>query len=303
MSIFQSLIKKEVLHLLRDSRTTLVVLVIPAVLLLLFGFAISTEVNNVRIVAVAEQHTDETRQMIDRFRANSYFTFEGMVPYHEVENLLRKGKADAAVIFRVEDGKLTHQVIVDASNTTLAQTATAYIESVMGQGTNVPVVDGNHEPAAGISRASTDNYLRQIGALFPVVVPHTGIDPAAGLYRAGASLLHRHHTCRMAQHPLHHLGAGLGAAYIHDSCHAGLRPVGFRRDVYDSGRPAVRHDFSGGKHAFSPAMVLVHHPGPLVHLCHACPDDPAASRRLRPDRSAGLVGHDNGCAGLGHQEV
>lgn len=140
MSIFQSLIKKEVLHLLRDSRTTLVVLVIPAVLLLLFGFAISTEVNNVRVVAVAEQHTDETRQMIDRFRANSYFTFEGMVPYHEVENLLRKGKADAAVIFRVEDGKLTHQVIVDASNTTLAQTATAYIESVMGQGTNVPVV-------------------------------------------------------------------------------------------------------------------------------------------------------------------
>ena len=58
MSIFQSLIKKEVLHLLRDFRTVTVVLVMPVVLLLLFGFAISTEVNNVKVVAVVEQHTD-----------------------------------------------------------------------------------------------------------------------------------------------------------------------------------------------------------------------------------------------------
>lgn len=56
MSIFQSLIKKEVLHLLRDFRTITVVLLIPVVLL--FGFAISNEVNNVRVTAVVEQYTD-----------------------------------------------------------------------------------------------------------------------------------------------------------------------------------------------------------------------------------------------------
>lgn len=43
------MIKKETLHLLRDVRTMTVVLVMPLVLLLLFGFAISTEVNNVRV--------------------------------------------------------------------------------------------------------------------------------------------------------------------------------------------------------------------------------------------------------------
>ena len=140
MSVFQSLIKKEVLHLLRDFRTVTVVLVMPVVLLLLFGFAISTEVNNVRIVAVAEQHTDETRQIIDRFRANAYFTFEGMVSPNQVEGLLRKGEADAAIVFRTEDGKLKHQIIADASNTNLAQTATAYMESVVGTGRELPVV-------------------------------------------------------------------------------------------------------------------------------------------------------------------
>lgn len=141
MSILQSLIKKEVLHLLRDFRTITVVVAMPVVLLLLFGFAISTEVNNVNVVAVVEHHTDETRQVIDRFRTNSYFTFKGVVPYGEMENYLRKGRVDAAVIFRTEDGKLKHQIVVDASNTNMAQTSTAYLESVINSGTaGIPVV-------------------------------------------------------------------------------------------------------------------------------------------------------------------
>ncbi len=126
--------------MLRDFRTIIVVLVMPFVLLLLFGFAISTEVNNVRVATVVEQHTDQTKQIIDRFRANPYFTFEGVVAYSDVEDLLREGKVDAAVVFRTRDGKLEHQVIVDASNTIMAQTATAYLESVISPGADTPIV-------------------------------------------------------------------------------------------------------------------------------------------------------------------
>lgn len=126
--------------MLRDFRTIIVVLVMPVVLLLLFGFAISTEVNNVRVATVVEQHTDQTKQVIDRFRANPYFTFEGVVAYSDVEDLLREGRVDAAVVFRTRDGKLEHQVIVDASNTIMAQTATAYLESVISPGADTPIV-------------------------------------------------------------------------------------------------------------------------------------------------------------------
>lgn len=140
MSVFQSLVKKETLHLLRDFRTIIVVLVMPVVLLLLFGFAISTEVNNVKVATVVEQHTDQAKQIIDRFRANPYFTFEGVVAYSDVEDLLREGKVDATVVFRTRDGKLEHQVIVDASNTIMAQTATAYLESVISPGADTPIV-------------------------------------------------------------------------------------------------------------------------------------------------------------------
>lgn len=126
--------------MLRDFRTIIVVLVMPVVLLLLFGFAISTEVNNVRVATVVEQHTDQTKQVIDRFRANPYFTFEGVVAYSDVEDLLREGRVDAAVVFRTRDGKLEHQVIVDASNTIMAQTATAYLENVISPGADTPIV-------------------------------------------------------------------------------------------------------------------------------------------------------------------
>lgn len=126
--------------MLRDFRTIIVVLVMPVVLLLLFGFAISTEVNNVRVATVVEQHTDQTKQVIDRFRANPYFTFEGVVAYGDVEDLLREGRVDAAVVFRTRDGKLEHQVIVDASNTIMAQTAAAYLESVISPGADTPIV-------------------------------------------------------------------------------------------------------------------------------------------------------------------
>ena len=133
------MIKKETLHLLRDFRTMTVVLIMPVVLLLLFGFAISTEVNNVNVVAVVERHTDDTRQILERFRVNPYFTFKGIVPFSEVEPMLRGGKTDAAIVLRYDGDRLRHQIIVDASNTSSAQTATAYIESVLIGNARTPI--------------------------------------------------------------------------------------------------------------------------------------------------------------------
>lgn len=140
MSIFTSLIKKETLHLLRDWRTLTVVLIMPVVLLLLFGFAISTEVNDIRVVAVTDRHTDASRLIMERLRVNSYFTFKGEVPFNEVEGMLRRGETDAAIVLRTDGGNIRSQIITDASNTNMAQTSVAYIESVIGGGGAAPVI-------------------------------------------------------------------------------------------------------------------------------------------------------------------
>lgn len=141
MAIFTSLVKKESLHIVRDTRTMVITLVMPLILLLLFGFAISTEVNDIRLIAVTDQHNDQTREIIERFCVNDYFTFQGIVSPGNVEPLLRSGKSDAAVYLKDNDGQPTFQIVADASNTATAQTVTGYIEGVIaGTGANQPVV-------------------------------------------------------------------------------------------------------------------------------------------------------------------
>lgn len=141
MSILQSLIKKEALHVFRDRRTMLITLLMPVLLLLLFGFAISTEVNNVNVVAVVDRHTDETREIIERFSVNPYITFKGVTDNSNADNLLKTGGTDAVVLLKTNNGRLSTQIIVDASNTTVAQASTAYIRGIIsGSGMTSPVL-------------------------------------------------------------------------------------------------------------------------------------------------------------------
>ena len=87
---FLSLVKKESLHILRDKRTMLVVMLIPVVLMVLFGFAISTEVNNVNVAAVAPNRSNETDIAVERLARNDYFTFKGYVDEKQADTLLRE---------------------------------------------------------------------------------------------------------------------------------------------------------------------------------------------------------------------
>lgn len=140
MAVFISVVKKETLHLVRDFRTMTVVLIMPLILLLLFGFAISTEVNNVNIVVSVQQHDNTSRTLMEKLRTNSYFTFKGIVPFNDVEAMLRRGEADVALILKTEAGKTSYQIITDASNTNMAQTAAGYVESVIHGGARTQVV-------------------------------------------------------------------------------------------------------------------------------------------------------------------
>ena len=126
-----AMIRKEALHIVRDRRTMLITLFMPIVLLLLFGFAISTEVNSVRVVAVVDVQTDQTRELLSRLGSNEYFRFYGVVSMAEAEPMLRRGATDAAVMIRHDHGRPMAQIMVDASNTPVAKTMTAYLTSVV----------------------------------------------------------------------------------------------------------------------------------------------------------------------------
>ena len=140
---FGSFVKKESLHILRDKRTILVVMLIPVMLMILFGFAISTEVNNINVAVVASERTDGVRDAVERLSQNEYFTFKGYISQDDIDPYLRSGKAGAVVVFasdydrraaQAAAGVATKpivQLIVDASNVNTAGSATAYLQNIL----------------------------------------------------------------------------------------------------------------------------------------------------------------------------
>lgn len=140
---FLSFVKKETLHIVRDTRTMMIVLLIPVVLMTLFGFAISTEINNLNVAVVAPNRTETIRQSIERLANNPYFTFTGYISGEQVDAVLRSAKADAVVIFDSEFERLMAQraegmntkpgmqFVFDASNTNVASAGAAYLQSVL----------------------------------------------------------------------------------------------------------------------------------------------------------------------------
>lgn len=140
MSILVSIIKKEAFHIVRDRRTMVITLVMPLVLLLLFGFAISTEVNDVRVVAVVDSHTPATRELAEKMRASEYFTFLGYAAERDADRMLRLGETDAVIYLRSDAGHLSAHIVVDASNPTMGQSAAGYLRSLVAGGDTSPVL-------------------------------------------------------------------------------------------------------------------------------------------------------------------
>jgi ABC-2 type transport system permease protein len=95
MKQFASFIRKEFRHIFRDRRTILILLGMPVVMMILFGFAITTEVQNIN-VAVPDSSKDEgTRRIITALEASEYFTISQTINNErEIERVLLDGTAD-----------------------------------------------------------------------------------------------------------------------------------------------------------------------------------------------------------------
>ena len=134
MKQFISFIIKEAKHIVRDKRTMLILFGMPIVLMLIFGFAITTDVRNVRTVVVTSSQDHLTRQAVDRLAASEYFTITATVATpQEGERLIRGQKADLAIVFSSDfaskrDGV---QFIVDGADPNMAQQWTNYATAVI----------------------------------------------------------------------------------------------------------------------------------------------------------------------------
>ena len=152
MNAFQSFVRKEARHILRDRQTLAVLLGLPVVMVLLFGYAIRTDVEDVRVLVVDASRDARSTDLTRAIASTKALRLVGvLVSAPEVEGLLRSDEADVALVlptgFARELGRGTAEVLVvsDGANANYAATAEGYVRTVVQQwaaqqGGGVPVI-------------------------------------------------------------------------------------------------------------------------------------------------------------------
>lgn len=136
---FIAFIKKEFLHVFRDSKTLLMLFGLPIVMIVLFGFAVTNEIKNANIVICDYSNDEATRQIIGKFQASNQFNVQQSLMRHEqIEEEFKKGDIKLAVVFPSNfNNDLLHsnvaqiQLISDASDPNTATTLVNYANIII----------------------------------------------------------------------------------------------------------------------------------------------------------------------------
>lgn len=135
MKQFLSFIRKEFYHIFRDKRTMLILLAMPIILIILFGYAITTEIKSVPI-AIFDQSRDEvSRKITDHLSASEYFNLYKMVDSEqEAQSLFKQGKVRLVIVFPVQYASTPDasvQLLADATDPNEATQLTSYATAVI----------------------------------------------------------------------------------------------------------------------------------------------------------------------------
>lgn len=141
MKEFSAFVRKEFLHIFRDTRTLLVLIGLPTALIVLFGFAISTEIRNVNVGLFSKSPDVFLSRLMEKIDQSAYFTY--VADYSSetaVDEAMRRGEVDAVLMFDddfsskmfSEDGAEV-SVVVDATNPNNASMEVMYLSGIVSE--------------------------------------------------------------------------------------------------------------------------------------------------------------------------
>lgn len=139
MKQFLFFVRKEFLHVLRDSRTLLILFGMPLMQILIFGFALTNEVKNSRIGVLDNSKDDASRAIIQRLEASRYFdVVKNIAGNAELEQTFKEGKIKMAVVFPqqfqnllLHENEAPIQLIADATDPNVANTLVNYASAII----------------------------------------------------------------------------------------------------------------------------------------------------------------------------
>jgi len=139
MKRFIGFIKKEFYHIFRDKRSLFILFGMPIAQILLFGFAITNEINNVDIAILDHSKDATTKEIIHRISSSKYFSVQEFISTEkDIEFAFKKGKVKAVLNFEegfseklIKDGNATIQIITDATDPNTANTISNFTNAIL----------------------------------------------------------------------------------------------------------------------------------------------------------------------------
>lgn len=138
MNQFISFVIKETKHIVRDRRTMLILFGMPVVMMLIFGFAITTDVRNVKVTVVTAVMNPRIQQVVQRIDASEYFVVTHTVSNtQEAKQLLADHQADIAIVFSNDfanerySEQASVQFLVDYTDPNMAEQRVSYIQQII----------------------------------------------------------------------------------------------------------------------------------------------------------------------------
>lgn len=139
MKQFIAFVKKEFYHVLRDKRTLFILFGMPVVQILIFGFALTNEVKNAKILIVDHSRDVSTQQIISKIAASQYFQLDKIIDDDKgIETAFKQGSIRIALVFPagfrhdlMHLHKAKIQIIADASDPNFGTTLTNYLSAII----------------------------------------------------------------------------------------------------------------------------------------------------------------------------
>lgn len=132
-------IEKEFYQVFRDGRTLLILFGLPVVQIVLFGFALSSEVKNIGIAVMDNAQDIHSQQIVAKIQSSSYFKMKGTVlNYSEIEDRFKEGDIKCVILFPSNLGSDLYrkggakiQIIADATDPNTATIVSNYLSAII----------------------------------------------------------------------------------------------------------------------------------------------------------------------------
>ncbi|MBZ5573652.1 MAG: ABC transporter permease [Acidobacteriia bacterium] len=136
---FLAVARKEIVQILRDSRSLIIVLIMPVVLVLLFGYGVNLDLKHLPIYVYDRDGRQQSQDLLKRFQASDYFEIVRVVnDYPAVGRALDEGDAKMGIVIpwdfsqRLQDGRPARiQALVDATDDNTANVLIGYAQAIV----------------------------------------------------------------------------------------------------------------------------------------------------------------------------